>query len=147
VSVVPLIAVGIDKTGQSGLPNRIAQFFLFLEGTFCSCLIHVQTHFGDSARESTTSHMSSMKRGNFSTNGSDLDQNNIHKPTFDTLMAQGCKAFEAYYANLEELFVSCCEVKWHGAVLKDTTPIVFHKLEVIPEVWPDTSSSHNDINL
>jgi hypothetical protein len=27
----------------------------------------------------------------------------------------------------------------------DTTPIIFHKHELIPEVWPDPSPSHNDI--
>jgi hypothetical protein len=86
-----------------------------------------------------------MKGGNFDTNGFDLDESNILKPTFDTLMKEGHKAFEAYHANLEELFLSCCEVTRHGTIPKDTTPIVFHKPEVIPEVWPDPSPSHNDI--
>jgi hypothetical protein len=45
-----------------------------------------------------------MKGGNFSTNGSNLDKNNIIKPTFDTLMEEGCKALEAYDTDLEELF-------------------------------------------
>jgi hypothetical protein len=75
-----------------------------------------------------------MKGGNFGHNGSDLDKRNILKPTFDTLMEEGPKAFEAYCANLEELFLSCCEVTWHGTVLKDTTPIIFMKPKVTPEV-------------
>jgi hypothetical protein len=51
-----------------------------------------------------------MKGGNSDNNGSDLDKGNILKPTFDTLMEEGRKAFEAYHANLEELFLSYCEV-------------------------------------
>jgi hypothetical protein len=104
-----------------------------------------KTHFGDFSEESTTSRTSSMKGGNFGTNGSNLDKNNILKPTFDTLMKEDRKAFEAYCANIKELFLSCCKVTQHETILKDTTTIVFHKLEVIPEVWPDPSSSLNDI--
>jgi hypothetical protein len=77
----------------------------------------VVTHFGDSARESTTSSMSSIKSGNSSNNGSDLDKSNILKLTFDILMEEGHKAFEAYHANLKEFFLSCYEVKWQGTVL------------------------------
>jgi hypothetical protein len=33
----------------------------------------------------------------------------------------------------------------HGTVLKDTTPIVFNKTKVIPEVRLDPSPSRNDI--
>jgi hypothetical protein len=51
-----------------------------------------------------------MKGGNSSNNGSDLDKANIHKPNFDTLMEDNRKAFELYHANLEELFLSRCEV-------------------------------------
>jgi hypothetical protein len=86
-----------------------------------------------------------MKGGNSSTNGSDLDKNNILKLTFDTLTEEGHKAFEAYHADFEELFLSCGEVMWQGAVLRDTTPIVFNKPEVTPEVRPDPSPSRNDI--
>jgi hypothetical protein len=86
-----------------------------------------------------------MKGGNSDNNGSDLDKGNILKPTFDTLMEEGWKAFKAYHTNLEDLFLSHCEVKRHGTVLKDTTPIVFNKLEVIPKLRPDLSPSHNDI--
>jgi hypothetical protein len=51
-----------------------------------------------------------MKGGNSGINGSDLDKGNILKPTFDTLMEEDRKTFEAYRTNLEELFLSCCEV-------------------------------------
>jgi hypothetical protein len=51
-----------------------------------------------------------MKGGNSSNNESDLDKGNILKSTFDILTEVGCKAFEAYRANLEELFLSRCEV-------------------------------------
>jgi hypothetical protein len=64
-----------------------------------------------------------MKGENSSNNRSDLDKSNILKPTFDTLTEEGRKTFEAYHTNLEELFLSHCEVAWHGTVLKDTTAI------------------------
>jgi hypothetical protein len=51
--------------------------------------------------------------------------------------------FEAYIADLRELFLSCCEVTRQRIVLRDTTSIVFHK----PEVRLDPSSSHNDIQF
>jgi hypothetical protein len=54
--------------------------------------------------------MSSMKGGNSDYNGSNLDKGNILKATFDTLIEEGRKAFEAYRTNLEELFLSRCEV-------------------------------------
>jgi hypothetical protein len=60
-------------------------------------------------------------------------------------MEEGRKAFEAYRINLEELFLSYCEVTRQGTVLKDTTPIVFTKPEVIPEVRPNPSPSLNDV--
>jgi hypothetical protein len=88
-----------------------------------------------------------MKGGNSGNNGSDLDKGNILKPTFNTLTEEGCNAFEAYHANLEELFLSHGEVMRHGTILKDTTLIVFNKLEVIPEVLPDLSPSRNDIQV
>jgi hypothetical protein len=88
--------------------------------------------------------MSSMKGGNYGNNGSDLD-NNILKLTFDTLIEEGRKAFEAYLADLEELFLSRCKVTQQGTVLRDTIPIVFNKTEVTPEVRPDPSHSRNDI--
>jgi hypothetical protein len=105
----------------------------------------VVTHFGDSTEESTTSSTSSMKGGNFGHNGSDLDKGNILKPTFDTLTEDGRKAFKVYRPNLEELFLSCCEVTRQGTVLKDTMPIIFTKPEVTPEVWPNPSPSLYDV--
>jgi hypothetical protein len=107
---VPLYTVGCNKTGWSGFRNRIVRFLLFQTGALNSFLIHVQTHFGDSTGESTTSHASSMKGGNSDTNGSDLDKKNIIKPTFNTLTEESHKAFEAYRANLAELFLLRCEV-------------------------------------
>jgi hypothetical protein len=50
-----------------------------------------------------------MKKGNSSTNGSDLDKN-IIMPTFDTLTEEDRKALKAYSADLEELFYSHYEV-------------------------------------
>jgi hypothetical protein len=89
--------------------------------------------------------MSSMEGGNSGKSGSDLDKGNILKPTFDTLTEEGCKEFNAYCVKLQELVLSHCKVMRHGTILKDTTPIIFNKPEVIPEVWPNPSPSHNDI--
>jgi hypothetical protein len=86
-----------------------------------------------------------MKGGNSKTNRSDLNKNNILKPTFDTLMEEGCKAFKACSTNLEEFFLSHCEVTRQETVLWDTTSIVFSKLEVTLEVRPDPLPSRNDI--
>jgi hypothetical protein len=86
-----------------------------------------------------------MKGENSSHNRSDLNKGNILKSTFDTLTEEGRKTFEAYCANLEELFLSCCEVTRQGTILKDTTSIVFTKPEVTPEVWLNPSPSLNDI--
>jgi hypothetical protein len=86
-----------------------------------------------------------MKGENSGNNRSDLDKDNILKPTLDTLTEEGRKMFEAYRVNLEELFLLLCEVTQQGTVLRDTTPIVFNKTEVIPEVRTYTSFSHNDI--
>jgi hypothetical protein len=88
-----------------------------------------------------------MKGGNFDNNGSDLDKNNILKPTFDTLIEEGHKAFEAYLADLKELFLSRGEVTRQGTVLRDTTPIIFNKPKVVPEVRPDPLPTRNDIQV
>jgi hypothetical protein len=89
--------------GAVGAPNccRTLRFAMFRAGASDSSSFHVQTHFDDSAQESTTSRTSSMKGGNSGTNRSDIDKNNIIKPTFDTLIEEGCKTFEACRANLE----------------------------------------------
>jgi hypothetical protein len=147
VPAAPLTVVGIDKTGPSGLPNRIVRFLQFQPGASDSCLICMPTHFGDSAGESTTSSTSSMNGGNSGNNRSDLDKGNILKPTFNILMEEGRQVFEAYITELRELFLSCCEVTRQGTILQDTTPIVFHKPYIIPEVRPDPSLSHNDIQF
>jgi hypothetical protein len=42
VPAAPLTAVGVDKTGPSGLPNRtVVRFFLFRAGASGSCPIRV----------------------------------------------------------------------------------------------------------
>jgi hypothetical protein len=75
-----------------------------------------------------------MKGGDSGRNGSNLNKSNILKPTFNTLTEEGRKAFEPYRANLEELLLSHCEVTRQWTVLNDTTPIIFTKPEVMPEV-------------
>jgi hypothetical protein len=86
-----------------------------------------------------------MKGGNSDNNRSNLDKSNILKPTFNTLTKESHKVFEAYCADLEELFLSRCEVTRQGTILRDTTPIVFNKPQVISKVRPDPSPSRNDI--
>jgi hypothetical protein len=51
-----------------------------------------------------------MKGENSDNNGSDLDKGNILKLTFDTQTEEDRKVFKVYHANLEELFLSHCEV-------------------------------------
>jgi hypothetical protein len=51
-----------------------------------------------------------MNGGNSSHNRSDLYMGNILKPTFNILTEEGRKAFEAYGANLEEIYLLRCEV-------------------------------------
>jgi hypothetical protein len=51
-----------------------------------------------------------MNKGGSRINESNLDNNNIIKLTFETLMEEDRKALETYCANLNELFYSCYEV-------------------------------------
>jgi hypothetical protein len=88
-----------------------------------------------------------MKGGNSSNNGSNIEKGNILKPTFNTLMEEGHKAFKAYLADLEGLFHLCCKLMRQGIVLKDTTPIIFNKPEIIPEVRPNPSPSLNHVQV
>jgi hypothetical protein len=81
-----------------------------------------------------------MNDGNFNHNGSDLDKDNILKPTFGTLAEKGHNAFKAYLADLEELFLSRCEVTRR-------TPIVFNKPEVTLGVRPNPSPLSMTFNL
>jgi hypothetical protein len=84
-----------------------------------------------------------MKGGNSSHNGYNLNKGNILKPTFNTLMEEGRKAFKSYLADLKELFLSHCEVTRQGTVVWDTTPIISNK----PEVTPDSSPLAMTFNL
>jgi hypothetical protein len=43
--VVPLNAVGLEKTSPSGLPNQTVRFLQFQAGASGSCSFHVETHF------------------------------------------------------------------------------------------------------
>jgi hypothetical protein len=45
-----------------------------------------------------------MKGGNSGNNGSDLDMGNTIKPTFDTMMKEGRKAFKAYQHHQAHLW-------------------------------------------
>jgi hypothetical protein len=128
--MTPLTAIGIDKIKYFGLPNWMVRFSLFQTEASISCLIHVPTYFDDSAGESTTSNTSSMKIGGFGVNGSDLNKNNIIKPTFNTLTEEDHKVLETYCMEVDELFYSCYEVTRQGLILKDTTSVNILKVEV-----------------
>jgi hypothetical protein len=103
----------------------------FQEGASAPCSIHVPTYFGDSIGESTTS---TMKKGDPSTNGSDLKKSNIIKPTLDHLSEEDRKAFEAYYKEVYEVFWSHYEVTRQGLVKRDASLITIWKSEVTLEV-------------
>jgi hypothetical protein len=51
-----------------------------------------------------------MKGENSGNNGSDLDKDNILKPTFKTLTEGGRQEFKAYITDFKELFLSHCVV-------------------------------------
>jgi hypothetical protein len=51
-----------------------------------------------------------MKKGGSDVNGSDLNMDNIIKPTFDTLTEEDRKTLKAYRVEVDELFYSCYEV-------------------------------------
>jgi hypothetical protein len=69
----------------------------------------VPTHFDDSARESTTS---IMKKEDPNSYRSDLNKNNIIKPTLDHLSKEDRKALEAYHKEVDEIFLLRYEVRW-----------------------------------
>jgi hypothetical protein len=86
-----------------------------------------------------------MKGRNYDANRSNLDKNNIIKPTFDTLTDESHKAFETYCTDLEVLFLSHYKMTWQGPILKDTASIIICKVEVMPEVWCNPSPSLNNV--
>jgi hypothetical protein len=88
---------------------------------------------------------SSMKKGDPDINGSDLNNDNIIKPTFDSLTEEDRKALEAYRTEVDELFFSCYEVTRLGLVQKDTTPIIIRKADVTLEVRSNPSLSLDDV--
>jgi hypothetical protein len=69
-----------------------------------------------------------MKKGGSGVNGSDLNKDNINKPTFDTLMEEDHKVLKAYCVGVDELLYSRYMVTWHGLILKDAAPIIIHRL-------------------
>jgi hypothetical protein len=47
-----------------------------------------------------------MKKGVSSTNGSDLNKDNIIKPTLDHLLEEDRKTFEVYHKEVDDIFLS-----------------------------------------
>jgi hypothetical protein len=90
---------------------------------------------------------STMKKGGPDTNGSDLNKDNIIKPTLNRLSEEDCKVLKAYHKDMDEIFLSCYEVTRHGLLQKDTMSINIHKSEVAHEVWSNPSLSLDDIQV
>jgi hypothetical protein len=128
---VPLSAARIDKIKGFNFQNWSIQFSCLEQELPAPCSICVPTQFEGSTRESTTS---TVKKGNLDTNGSDLNKNNIIKPTHNHLLEEDLKAFEAYHKEADEIFLSCYEVREHGLIQKDAVSINIRKSEVTPEV-------------
>jgi hypothetical protein len=104
----------------------------------------VPTYFDDSTEKSTTS---TIKKGVPGTNGSNLNKDNIIKPTLDHLSEEDRKALEAYHKEVDEIFLSHYEVTRQGLVQKDAAPINIRKSEVTPEVRSNTSLSLDDVSV
>jgi hypothetical protein len=88
-----------------------------------------------------------MKKGDPSTNDSDLNKDNIIKPTLDCLSREDRKALETYHKEVDEIFLSRYEVTRQRLIQKDATPINIRKFVVTPEVWSNPSLSLNDVQV
>jgi hypothetical protein len=75
-----------------------------------------------------------MKKRGRSTNRSDLNKDNIIKPTLDHLSEEHCKALVAHHKDVDEIFLLRYEVTRQGLVQKDATLINLRKSKVTPEV-------------
>jgi hypothetical protein len=87
-----------------------------------------------------------MKKGDPGTNKSNLNKNNIIKPTLDHLL-EDRKALETYHKEVDEIFLSRYEVTWQWFIQKDAVSINIRKSEVTPEVWSNPSLSLNDVQV
>jgi hypothetical protein len=83
--------------------TRVFNFCSFEQELPTSYSICVPKYFGDSTGESTDL---SMKNGDPSTNGFDLNKNNIIKPTLDHLSEEDCKVLKACHKEVDEIFLS-----------------------------------------
>jgi hypothetical protein len=75
-----------------------------------------------------------MKKGDPSTNGSNLNKNNIIKPTLDHLSEEDRKALKAYHKKVNENFLLHYKVIRQGLVQRDASSIGIRKSEVTPKV-------------
>jgi hypothetical protein len=88
-----------------------------------------------------------MKKGGPGINRSDLNKDNIIKPTIDHLSEVDHKALKAYHKEVDEIFLSHHEVTRQGLIQKDATPINIRKSEVTREVWSNPSLSLDDVQV
>jgi hypothetical protein len=100
--------------------------------------------FGDSVGELT---ISTMKEGDPNTNRSDLNKNNIIKPTPEHLSEVDCKMLETYHKEVDEIILSCYEVTRQGLIQRDIALIDILKSEVTPELRSNHSFSLDDVQV
>jgi cytolysin (calcineurin-like family phosphatase) len=75
-----------------------------------------------------------MKKGVPGANESDLNKDNIIKPTLDYLSEEGQKALEVYHREVDDIFLSPYKVTRYVLIQKDAAPINICNSEVTPEV-------------
>jgi hypothetical protein len=141
---MPLTATSPNETEHSNLSTRSIRFSCFEQQLLTPYSIHVPTYFGDSAGESTSS---TMKKGYSGTNDSDLNKDDIIKPTHDRLLEEDHKALKAYHKEVDEIFLSRYEVTWQVLIQKDATQINICKSEITPEVRSNPSLSLDDVQV
>jgi hypothetical protein len=88
-----------------------------------------------------------MKKGVPSTNGSDLNKDNIIKSTLDHLSEEDSKTLEAYHKEVDGIFLLHYKVTQQGLIQKDTMSIDIRKSEVTPEVLSNPSLSLDDVHV
>jgi hypothetical protein len=88
----------VCKTGASGFPVSSTSFWLLVR---FMCEHILVTPLGNRLL---------LKKGDPGTNGSDLNKDNIIKPTLDRLSKEDHKVLEAYHKEVDEIFLSRYEV-------------------------------------
>jgi hypothetical protein len=88
-----------------------------------------------------------MKKRGHNTNRSNLNKDNIIKPTLDHLSKEHYKALMAHHKDVDEIFLWRYEVTRRGLIQKDAALINLRKSKVTSEVWSNISLSLNDVQV